>query len=213
MDRLDIYLSTIEPEPSGTVAAIEKSAIEDDIPIIRKRTRNLLGFIIRSGHPGNILEIGTGVGFSAVYMSELADKDTCITTVEKDKSRFEKACNNIKIANKEKSIIPILGDAAHILKGLEQKFDLIFMDAAKGQYVNFLDDVLRLLSDDGVLFSDNVLRDGDILESRYALRRRDRTIHSRMREYLAALESDERLYTCVLPVEDGVALSVRRRSI
>ena len=102
------------------------------------------------------------------------------------------------------------GDAADILKDLDGTFDLIFMDAAKGQYIHFLPDVLRLLSEGGILLSDNVLQDGDIIESRFAVTRRNRTIHSRMREYLYELKHHQDLETVILPVGDGVTVSVHR---
>lgn len=102
------------------------------------------------------------------------------------------------------------GDAAEILKGLEGAYDFIFMDAAKGQYIHFLPDILRLLADGGMLVSDNVLQDGDVIESRFAVTRRNRTIHARMREYLYELKHHPRLETVILPVGDGVTLSIRK---
>ena len=97
-----------------------------------------------------------------------------------------------------------------MLKTLEGPYDFIFMDAAKGQYIHFLPEILRLLARDGVLVSDNVLQDGDVIESRFAVTRRNRTIHKRMREYLYTLTHSEELVTAVLPVGDGITLSTRR---
>ena len=102
------------------------------------------------------------------------------------------------------------GDAAQVLKTLTEPYDFIFMDAAKGQYIHFLKDVMRLLEPGGVLVSDNVLQEGDIIESRFAVTRRNRTIHKRMRDYLYELTHMEELTTSVLPVGDGVTVSVRR---
>ena len=101
------------------------------------------------------------------------------------------------------------GDATEILKNLAGPYDFIFMDAAKGQYINFLPDILKLMPVGGVLISDNVLQDGDVMESRFAVTRRDRTIHSRMREYLYELKHNEQLCTDILPVGDGVTVSVK----
>ena len=102
------------------------------------------------------------------------------------------------------------GDALEILKGLEGKYDFIFMDAAKAQYINYMPEVLRLLEKGGVLISDNVLQDGDIIESRFAVERRNRTIHSRMREYLYRLKHEEQLLTSIIPLGDGVAISTKK---
>ena len=101
------------------------------------------------------------------------------------------------------------GDATEILKTLQEPYDRIFMDAAKGQYIHFLPDVMRLLKKGGILVSDNVLQDGDVMESRYAVTRRNRTIHSRMREYLYELKHNDQLVTDILPVGDGVTVSVK----
>ena len=114
------------------------------------------------------------------------------------------------LAGLEDKIKILEGDAADILPTLEGPYDVIFMDAAKGQYIHWLPDILRLLSANGVLFSDNVLQDGDIIESRYAVERRNRTIHARMREYLYTLTHMPELQTSVVPIGDGVALSVKR---
>ena len=102
------------------------------------------------------------------------------------------------------------GDAAEVLKTLKEPYDFIFMDAAKGQYIHFLPEILRLLAEDGVLVSDNVLQDGDIIESRFAVTRRNRTIHKRMRDYLYELTHHENLVTSVLPIGDGITVSTRK---
>ena len=114
-----------------------------------------------------------------------------------------------KIREKKEQITLLEGDAIEILKGLDGSFDLIFVDAAKGQYIHFLDDVLRLLAPEGVLVSDNVLQDGDVAKSRYAIERRDRTIHKRMRDYLYTIKNHPQLETTILPVGDGVAISIK----
>ena len=109
----------------------------------------------------------------------------------------------------EESMTLLEGDATEILKTLQEPYDMIFMDAAKGQYIHFLPDVMRLLKKGGILVSDNVLQDGDVMESRYAVTRRNRTIHSRMREYLYELKHNNQLVTDILPVGDGVTVSVK----
>ena len=156
------------------------------------------------------MEVGTAIGFSALLMSEYGPRDCHITTIEKYEVRIPIARENFKKAGKEKEITLIEGDATQILKELTGPYDMIFMDAAKGQYIHFLPDILRLLPTGGILVSDNVLQDGDVLQSRYAVTRRDRTIHSRMREYLYELKHHEGLQTDILPIGDGVAVSVKK---
>jgi len=159
--------------------------------------------------PKRILEVGTAIGFSALLMSEYAPEDCHITTIEKYEKRIPIARENFKRAGKESKITLLEGDALEILKGLEGRYDFIFMDAAKGQYIYYMPEVIRLLSKDGVLLSDNVLQDGDIIESRFAVERRNRTIHSRMREYLYELKHHKLLETSIIPLGDGVALSTK----
>ena len=142
-------------------------------------------------------------------MSEYAPQGCRITTIEKYEKRIPIAKANFARAGKDIELLE--GDATDILKELSGRYDMIFMDAAKGQYIHFLPDVLRLLNPGGILVSDNVLQDGDIVESRFAVTRRNRTIHSRMREYLYELTHSAELETVVLPVGDGVTISVKRR--
>lgn len=161
----------------------------------------------------HVLEVGTAIGFSALLMSEYAPRGCHITTIEKYEKRIPIARGNFIQYGKEHDITLLEGDAVEILSGLPDDggYDLIFMDAAKGQYIHFLPDILRLLSPDGILVSDNILQEGELLESKYAVTRRNRTIHNRMREYLYALTHNDTLETMILPIADGVTLSVRRQ--
>ena len=161
--------------------------------------------------PKSILEVGTAIGFSALLMSEYAPSDCRITTIEKYEKRIPLARENFAKAGRADRITLIEGDAADVLPTLAGPYDLIFMDAAKGQYIHFMPEVLRLLTPGGLLVSDNVLQDGDVMESRFAVTRRNRTIHTRMREYLYELTHHPELTTTVLSVGDGVALSVKDR--
>ena len=160
--------------------------------------------------PKRILEVGTAIGFSALLMSEYGPEDCHITTIEKYEKRIPLAKENFAKAGKEDRITLLEGDAVEILKELEGTYDFIFMDAAKGQYLNFFEDTLKLLNEGGILVSDNVLQEGDIIQSRFAVTRRNRTIHSRMREYLYILTHDDRIETSILPVGDGVTVSVKK---
>ena len=190
---------------------LEKYSKETNVPIIRPQMQSLLKFLLAWGKPMKILEVGTAIGFSALLMSEYAPKGCHITTIEKYEKRIPIARENFEKAGKTDDITLLEGDAAQILTQLSETYDFIFMDAAKGQYINFLPDILRLLEPGGILVSDNILQDGDILESKYIIERRNRTIHNRMREYLYALTHHEELETVILPVADGVTLSAKRK--
>ena len=189
---------------------LERYAKETNVPIIRKEMQGFLKLLLAMQRPVNILEVGTAIGFSALLMKEYAPENCHITTIEKYEKRIPLAKENFKKAGRENDITLLEGDATEILKELTGTYDFIFMDAAKGQYIHFLPDILRLLPEGGLLVSDNVLQDGDIIESRYAVTRRNRTIHARMRDYLYELKHHEQLETAILPVGDGVTVSVKR---
>jgi len=209
-ERMCAFIDAMDKGNTPFLDEIEKYAIETQVPIVRKSMQSLLKFLLAYAKPKQILEVGTAIGFSALLMSEYAPEDCRITTIEKYEKRIPIAKENFARAGKQDVITLLEGDATEILKELQGTYDIIFMDAAKGQYIHFLPDILRLLSPGGLLISDNVLQDGDIIESRFAVTRRNRTIHARMREYLYELKHNEQLETVILPVGDGVTLSVKR---
>ena len=208
-DRMEVFLEKYREPLPKPLEELERKALSEDVPIIRSGTRDMLRFLLRERKPKEVLEIGTAVGFSALCMREYLPKSSHITTIEKYEKRIPIAKQNFKTAGREDKITLLEGDAGEILAGLSGSFDFIFMDAAKGQYINWLPDILRLLRDGGLLMSDNVLQDGTIMESRYAVERRDRTIHERMREYLYTLKHMEELETSIIPIGDGAAISVK----
>lgn len=210
-ERLETFLNSMDPELPGELFSLEQRALADHVPIIRRGTRSFLRWILAERRPGRILEIGTAVGFSALFMAWYAPEPVRIVTVEQDARRIVEARKNFAAAGRQKQITLLEGDAAEILPGLSGPFDMIFMDAAKGQYPFLLPQAKRLMAQGGLLITDNVLQEGDILESRFAVRRRDRTIHKRMREYLYTLAHDEDLVCTVLPVGDGLAVCTVKR--
>lgn len=213
MDRervLDFIRSFSVDRGSDSLKAIEAEAVRDRVPVIRRETRELLKILLQMKKPEKILEVGAAIGFSSVFMGENTSPATKITTIENYPPRIERAKANIAMAGMEERITLLEGDAARWLKELDGSYDFVFMDAAKGQYIHFLPDVLRLLPQGGVLVSDNVLQDGDIFESRYGIRRRNHTIHSRMREYLFALTHNDTLDTVILETGDGMTISVKK---
>lgn len=213
-ERIEVFFDTLRPELPVYISEIEKEALRDEVPVIRRGTRDLLRYLLRTERPARILEVGTAIGYSALFMKECLPESAQITTIEKVEMRLVKARENLKKYDPEGRIRLLEGDAGQLLSelsGADEQYDFIFMDAAKGQYMNFLPDVLKLLGAGGTLVSDNILHDYDILESRYAVTRRDRTIHSRMREYLYTITHMEELETICLSVGDGVAISKWRK--
>ena len=209
-ERIVDYINSLDKGNSPVCNAIEKEALADGVPIIRKEMGNLLKVLLLLKQPQKILEVGTAVGYSSILMSENMPQNCRITTIENYEKRIPVAKNNFKRAGKEEVITLLEGDAMDILTELDGTYDFIFMDAAKGQYINFLPELLRLMPAGGLLISDNVLQEGDIVESRYGVTRRNRTIHTRMREYIYTLTHAEQLETSIVPIGDGITLSVKK---
>ena len=209
-ERMTTFINSLDAGNTPFLNQIEEEAIKTNVPIIRTDMQSFMKFLLAASQPMQILEVGAAIGFSALLMSTYAPEGCHITTIENYEKRIPIARENIARAGKEKEITLLEGDAQEILPTLNESYDLIFMDAAKGQYLAFLPEVLRLLKPGGLLVSDNVLQDGDIMESRYAVIRRNRTIHSRMRDYLYELKHHPELTTAILPVGDGVAVCTKR---
>ena len=209
-ERVVAYINSLNCGNSDICNTIEKEAIADEVPIIRKEMGNLLKVLLQLVQPERILEVGTAVGYSSILMSENMPHNCTITTIENYDKRIPVAKNNFKRAGKEDVITLIEGDAPEVLKTLDGPYDFIFMDAAKGQYINYLPDIKRVLRKGGLLISDNILQEGEIVESRYAVTRRNRTIHARIREYVYELTHSEDFVTSIVPIGDGITLSVKQ---
>lgn len=209
-NRITDYINSLDSGHGQLCDRIAREAREAFVPIIRKETAAFLKTMVAAVKPMRILEVGTAVGYSALLMAQAMPEGAHITTIEKYEPRIPLAREHFKLAGMEGRITLIEGDAGDVLDNLSGTFDFIFMDAAKGQYIHWLPRILSLMEPGSVLFSDNVLQDGNIVESRFAVERRDRTIHSRMREYLFTLKHMEELETSIIPIGDGVTLSVRR---
>lgn len=209
-ERIEVFARTHSRGFAEYLEDLEQQAIKNDIPIIRKDTQELLRVLLALKKPKRILEIGTAVGFSSLLMAEYTEPECSITTIENYPPRIEEAKKNFGKFDKDKKITLLEGDAKEIIHNLEGVYDVIFLDGPKGQYENYLDDLLRLLPSGGLLITDNILKDGEILESRFAVTRRNRTIHSRMRDYLIRLRDEEILENVILPTGDGMTLSVKK---
>ena len=208
-ERLVTYINSLDTGNTSILDQIEQEALDSYVPIIRKEMQQFLKLLLAMKRPMRILEVGTAVGFSAILMAEYDPVPCEITTIENYEKRIPIARENFRRAGKEDRITFLTGDAGEILPTLSGRYDMIFMDAAKGQYIHWLPDVVRLLAPGGVLMSDNVLQEGELIESHYLVERRNRTIYKRMREYLYELKHHPQLMTSIIPLGDGVSLSVK----
>ena len=209
-ERMRTFINSLDAGNTPFLDELECSALSEGVPIIRKEMQSFIKTLLALKKPQRILEVGTAVGFSTLLMCEYSQPEMHITTIENYEKRIPKARENFQRAGRESQITFLEGDAGQILKELSGSYDLIFMDAAKGQYMNWLPDVLQLMHKGSVLVSDNVLQEGDIIESHYLVERRNRTIYKRMRQYLYELKHNPLLETSILPLGDGASISVKK---
>ena len=212
-ERMRTFINSLDTGNTPFLEELEQYALQERVPVIRREMQSFIKMLLALQRPKRILEVGTAIGFSTLLMCEYGPADVQITTIENYEKRILLAKENFRKAGQESKITLLEGDATKILAGLSGSYDLIFMDAAKGQYIHWLPDVIRLLKKGGVLLSDNVLQDGNLIESHYIVERRDRTIYKRMREYLYQLKHDPLLETSILPLGDGVTVSVKKEEI
>jgi len=207
-ERLTTYLHSLDTDNSVFLENLRTFAEEKEVPIIRREMESFLSVLLALKKPERILEAGTGIAYSALYMAE--HSSAVVTTIENYEKRSSLAEKHIREAGMEDRIILLKADVNEVLKTLDGPFDLIFLDAAKAQYIEILPEVLRLLPSGGVLLADNVLQEGLLIESRFSTERRQRTIHERMRRFLWEIKHNESLLTTILTVGDGVSLSIRK---
>ncbi|MCD7715418.1 MAG: O-methyltransferase [Lachnospiraceae bacterium] len=208
-ERMSVYINSLDSGNGAFLDELEHTALKEHVPIIRKDMQSFLKMLLAMQRPKKILEVGTAVGFSAILMATNTEPVCRITTIENYEKRIIPARENFARAGLEDRITLLSGDAQELLPTLHEPYDFVFMDAAKGQYMAFLPEILRLLRIGGVLVSDNVLQDGDLIESHYAVEQRNRTIYKRMREYLYTLKHTEGLLTSIVAVGDGAAVTVK----
>ena len=188
---------------------IKEKALEEHIPIIMDDTLEVVSKILEKVRPKNILEIGTAVGYSAICFSEYLADSGCIDTIERDEQRAKEAIENIKEVGAAKKINVIIGDAVEILPTLHNKYDVVFIDAAKGKYPFFLEQALRLINKDGIIIADNVLYKGYVLGDYN--KHKQRTAVRNLREYIAETTENPLLDTEILEVGDGLAITKIRQ--
>ncbi|MCR1933569.1 O-methyltransferase [Clostridium tepidum] len=208
-DYIEKYIRELIPENKGALKELEDYAKENSVPIIHKEVANFLEFMISLKKPKKILELGTAIGYSSIFMS-LSSKEECeITTIERDDKMIEIAKNNIERYGFKDKIKIIQGDCLEILKNLEDKYDMIFMDAGKGHYNEFLPYCLKLLNKEGIIIADNVLFRGMVANDELVIRRKI-TIVKRMRKYMNMISDKKNFITSIIPMGDGIAITKRR---
>lgn len=209
-DYMEQFIKGLVPENEGILKELEDFAKQNFVPIVQNEVANFLRVMINIKKPKKILELGTAIGYSSILMCEASDEKIEITTIERDEDMIKLALENIKKASLENNINIIKGDCLEVLSNLTGEYDLIFMDAGKGHYNHFIPHCLRLLSKNGVIIADNVLFRG-MVASNELVQRRKITIVKRMRKYLNMISENKELLTTVLPMGDGVAVTVRRK--
>lgn len=207
--RFASFLEAFPFDMSEELKNLEEQAIADNVPIIRKSTERFLVFLLNVIKPERILELGTAVGFSALLMEENDPSLKELITIEDFESRWTEAEKNFKNLDRAGKIKLLKGDAGEWLTKLDsQQFDLIFIDAAKAQYPDYWKKLKPLVHSGSVVIADNIMQDGHLLNSRFTLNRRDRTIHKRIHEYLFLITHDKDVVSDILTLGDGLALSV-----
>lgn len=203
------YLGKMIIQEDPLLREIEEYARNNHIPVIQRESGRLLEVLCTLLKPNKILEIGTAIGYSSILLARKMDETGILDTIELDENRADEADRYIRRAGLEKIIRVLRGDAAEVLQCLEHPYDFIFLDAAKGQYIEFLPHCLRLLNPGGMLVSDNILYRGMVAEEGF-IEHKHRTITVRLKAYIDALLSDEQLLTSIIPIGDGMAVSIKK---
>lgn len=207
-ENVSVFIDSLYKDGDDFMEALREEAVRDNVPIIRRQSEGFMKSLLLLKRPENILEIGTGIAYSSIFMAKTLPQCT-VTTIENYAPRISRAEENIKAAGLTGRIKLIKEDAADALPQLSDSFDFIFLDGPKGQYEAFLPRLIKLLEPGGILLADNVLQGGTIALSRYALERRSRTIHERLRAFLYEVTHSDELETSILTVGDGMSLSIK----
>jgi predicted O-methyltransferase YrrM len=207
-EYIEEYIRGILPKHSGFLKEMEEYANSNHVPIIEREVAQLLKVLLKISKPKNILEIGTAIGYSALIMATSTDNDCKITTIERRIDMVELAERNIQNTEYKDKIKILHGEAEDIIPTLKDNYDFIFLDAAKGQYLDFFNNCIDILENKGVIMSDNVLFKGMVATDKLVIRRK-KTIVKRLRQYLKYINNLEGYESCIIPIGDGVALTFR----
>ena len=207
-EYIEEYIRNILPKHSGFLMEMEEYANINHVPIIEREVAQLLKVLFKISKPKNILEIGTAIGYSALIMAMSTDNDCKITTIERRTDMVELAERNIQNTEYKDRIKILHGEAEDIIPTLKDNYDFIFLDAAKGQYLDFFNNCIDILENKGIIMSDNVLFKGMVATDKLVIRRK-KTIVKRLRQYLKYINNLEGYESCIIPIGDGVALTFR----
>lgn len=216
-DRIRTFVKSYIREDDSDLSKLYDDAVRRDVPVIREDTADYLKVLLAGLKPERILEVGTAVGYSALFMAVYLGGTTSIDTIELDTDMADEAEANFRRFKKDDVITLHRGDAAEILEDMAEQggrsYDLVFIDAAKSQYKVYLSQAMRMVHPGSVIVTDNILESGLVLESHFLVEKRDRTIHDKLREYIYLIKNDERLETAILSVGDGIAVSVVKENV
>ena len=205
------YLDTLTPRLSDELYLFRLTGEKGNVPIIKRETERLLTAILRLKRPGNILEIGTAIGYSAAFFASLLP-EARVTTIEKDEGMYKAALRNIETIGLTSRVRVILGDGQEQTEKLKEAgegpFDMIFLDAAKSHYNRFLESALDVAADGALIISDNIMQHGMTASEPELPARKHRTNVLKMREYLAFITEDPRFTTSLLGSGDGLAITI-----
>lgn len=204
------YINFHQPINNTKLGQLQKKCYEEAVPIIDIETAKFLEFLLTINKPKRILELGTAVGFSAILMSQYLSDGGSITTIDRNPRMIERALKNFDEFGVNDKVDFIQGDIVDVIKTLDEPYDFILLDSAKGQYVNIYDDVLRLLNVNGILFVDDIFQNGNIIKNIMEIEKRQRTIHRRMNEFVQKITNEQNMRTSILPLADGVIVSVKK---
>ena len=216
-ERMDTYLQTLSRGLPPFLEDLEASALSERVPLIRKDTQDVIRMLLALHKPERILEVGTAVGYSSLFMAGYLGGTTFIDTIELDTDMADEAEMNFRRFKRDDVITLHRGDASEILEDMAEQggrsYDLVFIDAAKSQYKVYFSQAMRMVHPGSVIVTDNILESGLVLESHFLVEKRDRTIHDKLREYIYLIKNDERLETAILSVGDGIAVSVVKENV
>lgn len=208
-DYIDDYIRNTIKKDDGLLGELREYAVENHVPIIHPEVARMISVLGTTLKPSRILEIGTAIGYSSIFFAGFLKEGGKIDTIERYDVMIEKARENIKKAGMQDTINVIAGDALEVLECLDNEYDFVFVDAAKGQYLEFLPHCLRMMKKGALLVSDNVLYKGMVATDDLVVRRK-KTIVKRMRSYLDHICKSDDLDSCIIPIGDGVALSYKK---
>ncbi len=209
-DEIVNYINKVQPITNDAIGELQKYAYENDVPIIDQETARFLGVLLDMKRPKRILEIGCAIGFSSIFMTKYLADGGKITTIDRFEVMIRQARENFEKFNVQDKIELIEGDAVEVLDQLDESFDVIFLDAGKGQYINMLENCIRLLNSGGLLIADDIFQNGKIVADIETIEKRQRTIHRRMNSFIETINNDERLNSSLIPIADGVLIAVKK---